>query len=1016
MSTQLGLPSGYNVVPEGFSQNPNQTGGSGSSYYGGLQSQVVKALRQLNGEPVAQPFSATTLGVALRRRWPGRAATPCSARRCSTRTTRMSATNGGSTTPSTWTANAETQAGGAPMPQLDAISFAAVGVAGQPNIDWQNRPTFQQVVEFTGTPVVAVPEAPSPLLLLRAGGGRRGGAAATARLAASHRRAQRGLDCDPPRLRQAIPARRGDATAGDRAAQRARQGGRARRGARRRPRRAGASSTSRCRRPTRCCTTATPGGTTPARTSSPPRGASSPRPSASAPAFLVHASYAFLEGAEGGRQGGRAHAPDRRRGAGGGAAGAGERPARLRGAPRLPVRAGLARPARLPAGVPAGRPYWAGPRRNLQHHVHGDDAARALLTAAQRRPTGGSPTRATARRHRSPTSWTTSRSLVGRSRPLHLPGASRPFVQLVVREPHMQMVEIAATGPAAPQLPGWRPQLPQLPRRPRRGHRGVGERTADTPVPPLPALRRVRGGRRLAGHGDLRVAPARPYFGNTTVVWANVIGLILVYLSVGYWLGGRVADRHPHPRVLGVLLLVAAAAISVLPFIAQPFLQLALQGFSALSIGVVAGSFFATLLLFSVPVSLLGMVSPFAVRLAVRDVRTAGTVSGRLSSLTTIGAIVGTFAPALLLIPAIGTQRTLLCAALLVSFAAVPLLPRRAPIVSVVVAGLLLIPPAHGQAGGGGRPRARDAVPVRPGRPHARRAHRAAARRRHRRPVGVPARTPCSPAVSGTCRWWCPPLLDRPMRRALVIGNAGGTMARALAHEYPGVQIDGVEPDPAVSDIGRQLMGMAIGPRPARHRGRRPRVPGDDVGALRPHRRRRLPPGLRAVLAGDPGVLRAGPRPPQQRRRDRVQHGPGARRRPARAGGERHAGDGVPRRARLAGAELQRAGRRLRPPAVREHAAVDAAASSCRPTCACSSPLVSSQLRAVAPAATRSPTTTRRWSGSPTAPCSRRSPPAATSPRTCCPRARDGPGGDRLRGPPPQPVHAASSVSTPCHR
>ncbi|MDQ6856782.1 MAG: fused MFS/spermidine synthase, partial [Candidatus Dormibacteraeota bacterium] len=57
-----------------------------------------------------------------------------------------------------------------------------------------------------------------------------------------------------------------------------------------------------------------------------------------------------------------------------------------------------------------------------------------------------------------------------------------------------------------------------------------------------------------------------------------------------------------------------------------------------------------------------------------------------------------------------------------------------------------------------------------------------------------------------------PPLLDRAMRRALIIGNAGGTMARALAHEYPGVQIDGVEPDPAVSDIGRELMGMASVP------------------------------------------------------------------------------------------------------------------------------------------------------------------------------------------------------------
>ncbi len=302
-----------------------------------------------------------------------------------------------------------------------------------------------------------------------------------------------------------------------------------------------------------------------------------------------------------------------------------------------------------------------------------------------------------------------------------------------------------------------------------------------------------------------------PYFGNTTVVWANVIGLILVYLSVGYWLGGRFADRHPHPRVLGGLLLIASAAISVLPFIAQPFLQLALRGFSALSVGVVAGSFFATLLLFSVPVSLLGMVSPFAVRLAVRDVCTAGSVSGRLSSLTTIGAIVGTFAPALLLIPAVGTQRTLLCAALLVSFAAIPLLPRRAPIVSAVVAGLLVIPP------GAVKPVAGAILERETQYQYVQAVRTPDGRTALRLDDGIADQSVYRPNTVLTGGEWdmplvVPPLLDRPLRRALIIGNAGGTMARALAHEYPGVQIDGVEPDPAVSDIGRQLMGMGSVP------------------------------------------------------------------------------------------------------------------------------------------------------------------------------------------------------------
>src|SRR4029077_14344745 len=134
-----------------------------------------------------------------------------------------------------------------------------------------------------------------------------------------------------------------------------------------------------------------------------------------------------------------------------------------------------------------------------------------------------------------------------------------------------------------------------------------------------------------------------PYFGSSTVVWANIIGLILVYLSVGYWVGGRVADRHANPRSLGALLLGSAACIAALPFIAHPILGVARSGLDALSVGAVVGSFVATLALCSLPVTLLGMVSPFAVRLALRDVSEAGTVSGRLYSLSTMGSIAGTF-------------------------------------------------------------------------------------------------------------------------------------------------------------------------------------------------------------------------------------------------------------------------------------------------------------------------------------------------------------------------------------
>ena len=145
---------------------------------------------------------------------------------------------------------------------------------------------------------------------------------------------------------------------------------------------------------------------------------------------------------------------------------------------------------------------------------------------------------------------------------------------------------------------------------------------------PLPAAllvspRRLSAVVFVSGAGSLAVEICAsrllaPYFGSSTVVWANVIGLILIYLSVGYWVGGRVADRHASPRLLGRLLLIAAAVIAVLPFIARPVLDLAVRGFDQLSTGAVVGSFFATIALFSVPVTLLGMVSPFAIRLALR--------------------------------------------------------------------------------------------------------------------------------------------------------------------------------------------------------------------------------------------------------------------------------------------------------------------------------------------------------------------------------------------------------------
>src|SRR5205085_11615901 len=103
---------------------------------------------------------------------------------------------------------------------------------------------------------------------------------------------------------------------------------------------------------------------------------------------------------------------------------------------------------------------------------------------------------------------------------------------------------------------------------------------------------------------------------------------------------------------------VSALAIVVIPFVARPFLDATVNDLNAASSGAVVGSFVAGLILFALPVTLLGAVSPFAVRLALPDVTHAGSVAGRLYALSTVGRIVGTFVAALLTTPGVGTQRT----------------------------------------------------------------------------------------------------------------------------------------------------------------------------------------------------------------------------------------------------------------------------------------------------------------------------------------------------------------------
>ncbi len=147
-------------------------------------------------------------------------------------------------------------------------------------------------------------------------------------------------------------------------------------------------------------------------------------------------------------------------------------------------------------------------------------------------------------------------------------------------------------------------------------------------------------------------------FGTSNLVWACIIGLILIYLTLGYFIGGRLADKHPSPRFFYTILAWASLAVGLVPVLSRPVLQISANAFDQLQLAVLFGSFVTVVVLFIIPVTLLGTASPFAIRLAIVDTAQAGVVSGRIYAVSTLGSFVGTFLPVLVLIPTIGTYQT----------------------------------------------------------------------------------------------------------------------------------------------------------------------------------------------------------------------------------------------------------------------------------------------------------------------------------------------------------------------
>lgn len=329
------------------------------------------------------------------------------------------------------------------------------------------------------------------------------------------------------------------------------------------------------------------------------------------------------------------------------------------------------------------------------------------------------------------------------------------------------------------------------------------------PLRRIYALTFVGGAASLGGE----IAAARllaPWFGDSTLIWANTIGVVLVALSVGYWLGGRMADRDPELRRLAYIILAAAALFAALPFVARPFLRVSVDALDSISAGAFAGSLIAVLVLVAVPMLLLGTISPYVVKLAIRSVEEAGRVTGRLYAVSTMGSLVGTFLSSLLLIPFLGTRRTFLIYALALALVAVAALGRRFAPAPILIAVLLALPVGTVKAVENGRviwereTLYQYAVVI----------EDEDGERRLELNEGQAVHSVYKPGEWLTGNYWDEfltlPLAARstPPRSVLILGNAAGTVARQYGHYFPDTRVDGVEIDGELNELARTYFDL----------------------------------------------------------------------------------------------------------------------------------------------------------------------------------------------------------------
>ena len=310
-------------------------------------------------------------------------------------------------------------------------------------------------------------------------------------------------------------------------------------------------------------------------------------------------------------------------------------------------------------------------------------------------------------------------------------------------------------------------------------------------------------------------------FSSINLVWAAIIGLILVYLAVGYSIGGRWADRSPRAGTMYAIMAWGGFTLGLVPFVAQPVLVAAATATDQLNLGIMAGAFISTLILFSIPVTLLAMISPFAIRISLENASQAGNVAGRLYSISTIGSVLGAFLPSLLLFPIIGTSRTILVFGIatlaigLLGFflsegwkKSVPFALMLVALVAIIIFGDFHVKDTPGQVYETESDYNYIEVIQKDGYTYLRLNDGQGVHSEYN-PTELFYGGPWEQFLVGPL-FNKPPYLPSQVRRIAIVGLAAGTTARQATAVFGAIPIDGYEIDPKIVAVGRQYFGMTM--------------------------------------------------------------------------------------------------------------------------------------------------------------------------------------------------------------